>query len=230
MGESPVCAATLNLRNGALVRVRVVSALVFLGGCASYGSHLSASPTAPGNRELALSADVLVIDRGVGPQVLPNPEIGLRLGLVDDLDIGGRLNAGGFEGNARWRVLASEAFDLAVVPGLGFGFVPVTNADSGIFNANGLATVLGGVKVGSRTDLVFGMRGVATYAFPLTAFRGDASGAKMLYLPGGMIGMRMPVGKTSYVFPDVSVLRPYDSERDEWYFPTIQGGVSLQFE
>lgn len=199
-------------------------------GCATYGSHLTASPLPPGDGQLALTADALVIDRGLGPQVVPNPEVGLRRGLLDDLDIGGRVNVGGLEGNVRWRIAGSDRIDLALVPGLGFGFVPVTNADTGLFNASGLASLLFGVETSPRAELVLGARAVATYAFPATAFLGDASGAKMLYLPGATLGFRLPVGESTYLFPDASVLLPYDSESREWYFPTIQGGLSLQLE
>jgi hypothetical protein len=50
---------------------RGVSAAVALAlsGCASYGSHLGASTLPAGEDEVSLNADVLVIDRGLGPQV-----------------------------------------------------------------------------------------------------------------------------------------------------------------
>ena len=54
-------------------------------GCASYGSHLDATALPPGRTQLSLNADALVIDRGLGPQVLPNPELGYRLGVSERL-------------------------------------------------------------------------------------------------------------------------------------------------
>lgn len=185
---------------------------------------------APEGDEVTLSADALIIDRGLGPQVVPNPEVGLRLGASKSIDFGGRVNVGGFEANARFRVWESELVELTLVPGAGFGFVPVTNADTGLFNANLLGAVLCGLNVSPRSQLVFGPRTSATYAFPLTAFRGDASGAKMIYHLGGVLGVRVPVGETTYLFPDVNLLFPYDSQTQAWYFPTIQGGVALQLE
>lgn len=199
-------------------------------GCATYGSHLSATPVARGTDELSLSADALVIDRGFGPQIVPNPEVGWRHGWGDDFDVGGRANLAGVEANGRLRVLDGEWLDLAVVPGAGFGFVPATNADSGLFNLSALGALLAGVQLQQRSQLVLGPRGIVTYAFPLTAFGGDTSGAKLIYLVGGTLGVRFPVGETTWLFPDVNVLVPYDSDRKEWYFPSIQGGVALQFE
>ena len=204
---------------------------LLLGGasCASYGSHVTATPLRPGGTELSLNADALVIDRGFGPQVLPNPELGLRWGLSPNLDLGGRLNAGGVETNLRWRFLHAPGCDVALLGGTGFGFVPATNQDSGVFNANLLGAALGSLAFGEQSQGVLGLRAVATYAFPPSAFRGEASGARMLYMPGGVLGVRFPVGGATYLFPDVSVLVPYDSLRQSWGFPTIQAGIALQF-
>src|SRR5690349_9037500 len=101
---------------------RGVSAAVALAlsGCASYGSHLGASTLPAGEDEVSLNADVLVIDRGLGPQFLPAPELGYRLGVGKSLDLGGRLNAGSVELNARWRVIRSAFADVALVPATGF--------------------------------------------------------------------------------------------------------------
>jgi hypothetical protein len=205
-------------------------ALGVLVGCASYGSHLTSSPVQPGKNSVLLAADALVIDRGVGPQVLPNPELGLRFGIAPRVDVGGRMNLGSVETNARWRFLDGPAFGLALVPGLGFGFVPVTNADTGLFNAHVLGSLIAGVAIAERTELVAGARGASTYAFPLTTFRGDPAGARWLHAGGGVLGVRFPVGRATYLFPEVNVLVPYDTGPADWYFPTLQGGVALEFE
>jgi hypothetical protein len=198
-------------------------------GCVSYGSHLTAQSLAPAQRELSLNADALLIDRGVGPQVLPNPELGYRIGLTQRIDLGGRVNAGGLELNARWQLLSGKAA-LALVPAVGFGFVPVTNRDTGLFNLHTLGSALGSLRIRERWDLVLGLRSGMTYAFPLTAFRGDASGDSVTLLAGGVCGVRFPVGKATYLFPELNLLVPYETGRSEWLFPTLQGGVALAFE
>jgi hypothetical protein len=204
-------------------------ALALCTRCASYGSHLSATPVSPGSSELSLAADVLLIDRGFGPQLLPNPEVGLRLGSSEHVDIGGRVNLGSVEANARIRVLNSRRLELTLVPGVGFGFVPATNSDAGLFNVSGLGALLTGINLTARSQLVIGARGVATYAFPLTTFSGDASGARMIYSAGGVLGFRLPLGEKSYLSPELNVLVPYDTDRAEWQFPIFQAGVSYQF-
>jgi hypothetical protein len=198
-------------------------------GCASYGSHLAATPLPKGSRELSLNADGLIIDRGLGPQLLPNPEVGLRYGLLRNLDVGGRLNAGSLELDARARLVQTPAFALSVVPGVGGGFVPVTNADTGLCNANLLGSILGGFSFGSGDELTLGPRLISTYAFPLTAFQGDSTGALFIHSLGGVIGARFRVKERFWLSPELNFFMPYDTERDEWYLPTVQGGLGFQF-
>lgn len=200
-----------------------------LYGCASYGSHLSATPLASGARELSVNADALLIDRGLGPQVLPNPELGYRVGLTHDLDVGGRVNAGGFELNARVRVLGGVV-DVAAIPAFGFGFVPVTNAETGLFNAHALGSLVSSWHPAPRWNVVLGARGGLTYAFPMTAFRGVTDGSDAFYLVGGVLGLRFPIGERTYLFPDVNLLYPYDTERRSWTSPTLQGGLAIVFD
>lgn len=221
MGPRRVCRAAL-------------SGVVFVlsgaaGGCVSYGSHLAATPLAAGTRELSLNADALVIDRGLGAQVLPNPEVGYRVGLSRNVDVGGRVNAGSLELNTRVR-LHGGLLDLAVIPGLGFGFVPVTNAETGLFNAHALTSVVAGFHPAPRWDIVLGGRAALTYAFPLTAFRGVNDGDELIYLLGGVFGVRGPLGARSYIFPDINLLFPYRSRDGVWSFPTLQGGVAFAFD
>lgn len=193
----------------------------------SYGSHLSASTLPPGAGELSLNADALVVDRGLGAQALPNPELGYRRGLGRNLDAGGRLNVGSTEANLRWRFARGRA-DWTLVPALGFGFVPVTNRDTGLFNAHALTTLLGGVPLSQRSQLVLGARGALTYAFPLTAFRGRSGGDTLYWLVGGVAGYRFPLGERWFAFPELNVLYPYDGARAEWLYPTLQGGIAFQ--
>ncbi len=198
-------------------------------GCASYGSHLAATPVPQGTSELSLNADGMIIDRGLGPQLLPNPEAALRYGLLRELDVGGRLNAGSLELDGRLRLVHTKAFALSVVPGVGGGFVPVTNADTGLCNANLLASVLGGFNLGGRDELTLGPRIISTYAFPLTLFQGDATGARFVHSVGGVLGARFAVGKRFALSPELNVFMPYDTERHEWYLPAVQGGLGFQF-
>lgn len=200
-----------------------------LFGCASYGSHLVATPLPKGANEVSLNADALLVDRGFGPQILPNPEVGLRRGVAHGLDLGGRLNAGTLELDGRFRVVQTSAFALSVVPGLGAGFVPVTNNDTGLCNANLLGAVLGGFQLGQGDELVLGPRLISSYAFPATAFRGDFGDARFVHALGGTLGARFFTSDRVALSPAFNFLLPYDTRRNEWLTPAVQGGLAIQF-
>ncbi len=217
------------------LRIYALTSIVLLAsiassGCVSYGSHLGAVTLAPGKREVSVHADALLVDRGVGPQVLPNPGFAYRVGVVPNFDVGGRANLAGLELNARWRFLQHSFADLALVPALGFGFVPVTNPDTGLFDTRAMGSALASVHLSPRSELVLGARGGLAYTLPMTAFRGDPTGDDVYYLVGGVLGVRVPVGARTYLFPDVNVLFPYDTGRAEWQFPAVQGGIGFAFE
>lgn len=199
-------------------------------GCASYGAHLTATPVPEGEHEWMVAADAVLLDRGFGPQVLPNPEVGLRFGLGQDIDVGGRLNSGGLELNSVMRVVDTGTLDLALVPGVAVAFVPATNPDTGVMQASALGSLLLGLHLSPRVELVFGARAVAAYAFPLTALRGDASSSKMIYSPGASSGVRVRLSRTLSLMPEVNALVPYDSARRAWSFPSVQAGISLHIE
>lgn len=230
LAEPALRAARLRRARGNELALAALPFALLAVGCATYGSHLTATPIAPGESELTLAADGLLIDRGFGLQPLPNPDASLRWGLADGLDLGLRAHFVGLESTARVRLVRSGAFSLAAVPGLGFAFVPVTNEDTGLFNANLLGGLLAGLGLGGGDELVLGARAIATYAFPLTAFRGDASGDKMLYRVGGVVGVRVRLSDSLSLFPDLNVFAPYDSERKDWTLPILQGGVALSFD
>lgn len=201
-----------------------------MSACANYGAHLNATPVAPGKRAWHVAADAVLLDRGSGPQVLPNPHLGLRFGLGPNVDLGGRLNAGSLELDSVIRVAQTSALDLAIVPGVFAGFVPATNPDTGVMQAGAAASVLASLRLSSRLELVVGAGGRTAYAFPLTALRGDPEGSKMLYMPVGSSGVRVRLGRKLSLMPAISVSIPYDSQRREWTFPILQGGASLHFE
>jgi len=205
-------------------------ALLWAPGCASYGSHLSATPVPPGGSEVSLHADGMIVNRGLGAQALPNPEVGVRHGISRDLDVGGRLNVGSAVVDGRLRLLDTPLFDLALAPGLGGGFVPVTNSENGLCNANFLFSVLGSLRLDPRNELALGARQITTYAFPLTLFQGDTTGARFIHYVGGAVGGRLRVGERTLLSPEINIFASYDTVRHEWIVPVVQGGLAVQLQ
>jgi hypothetical protein len=211
-------------------RLRLSLALVAAPGCVSYGSHLSATPTAPGRTEYSVNADGMVLDRGFGPQVLPNPEASIRWGLARELDFGVRVNALGAEASSRIGLLHVEKYRLTTVPLIGGGFVPATNQDTELVTTTAGMVLLSGFALGSRTQLVVGLRGQARLGLNAVAVQEDFGAALWSFVPGGSLGVRFPLSERFHLFPEVVVVVPYDLESGIWKTPILQGGVGVQWD
>ena len=203
--------------------------LVALSGCVSYGSHLSATPTARGETEISANVDALVLDRGFGPQLLPNPEFSIRRGLGSDVDLGLRLNALGGEASSRIGLLELERYRLTSVPLLGGGFVPVTKKDTGLATTTAGVVLLNGIRVAPRTELVLGLRGQARLDLNAVAVQEDFGAATWRLVPGASLGVRFPLSRRLYLFPEIVVVVPYEFDGASWESPIAQGGVGLQW-
>ena len=206
----------------------VLACALGCGACATYGSHLTATPTDIGRSRLGVDIDAIYLDRGTGYQILPNPAMSYKKSLAYDLDLGLRANALGGVGNLRWRFYTSKDLSLALVPGLGFGFVAATNADTGLFQAVAATDLLLGYQFGARTTFVLGARTRAELQLPSIVFS-EPSGTKLVLLPGGTLGIRFPVGQDTYLFPEVNVFADFDTQRHQWLPPIVQGGTALEF-
>jgi hypothetical protein len=203
--------------------------LFLASGCVSYGSHLSATPTAPGQTEYSVAADGLVLDRGFGPQVLPNPEASIRFGLARELDFGLRVNALGAEASSRIGLVHAERYRLTTVPLLGGGLVTATNQDTDFVTTTAGLVLLNGFQMGSRTELVVGLRGQTRLGLNAVAVREDFAEATWSFVPGGSLGVRFPVSERFSLFPEVVVVVPYDLEEGVFASPILQGGVAVQW-
>lgn len=206
-------------------------------GCASYGSHLSATPVRPGDNQAGLHVDAILMDRGFGPQVLPNPELGFRVGYSENVDFGGRVNATGFELNSLLRLERSEALDVALSPYLGAGFVPLTNRDTGILRAPLGARLLFGWHASREVDVVLGLTGAVEAQAPLYSLGGRPEYVRFLVSPGGSLGAVFPWGTSLRIHPELNLTAPYDpsdrgyydADSDGFQKPIVQAGIAFKW-
>ncbi len=228
----------------ALLLVRWLKLLLFrscpaalLGGCASYGSHLNATPMRPGENQAGLHVDAILMDRGFGPQVLPNPELGFRVGYSENVDFGGRLNAAGFELNSLARVQRSKHLDVALSPYLGAGFVPLTNRDTGVLRVPLGMRALFGWHASDEVDVIVGLNGAVEAQAPLYVVGGHSEDLRFLLSPGCSLGSDLPWGDSLRIHPELTLTAPYDpADRGPYdggssgfQKPIVQGGIAFKW-
>ena len=205
-------------------------ALLCAPGCVSYGSHLSATPTPPGQREYSVNVDGMLVDRGFGRQVLPNPEASIRWGITRALDFGVRVNALGAEASSRIGLLQRGRYRFTIVPLLGGGFVPATNQDTGLATTTAGMVLLNGFTLGSAIDMVVGLRTQVRLDLNSVAVREDFSAANWSLVPGASVGVRFPVSQRVFLFPELVALVPRSLEGEGFQEPILQGGIGIQWE
>jgi hypothetical protein len=201
----------------------------FAAGCASYNPHLAATPTPRSTTDLAVTADALLLDRGLGPELFPVPDVSLRRGVGADWDLGGRLFALGGELSARGRVYRAGRYQLALLPLVAGGLVTRTNEDTSFFALSSGAAALNGFRLGERAELTFALRSQLELGLNAVALREDFSAARFRLLAGGSVALDAPIGERWFLSPGIVVLLPYDLDRSELGFPLLQGGLSAHF-
>lgn len=210
---------------------RWILVLALLGpGCASYSTRLSPRPIPKGETELGLSADLWLSERKTqGRAILPVAEMSLRYGLSDRVDIGGKINLLGGELNAKVALLRNDVVAIAVAPGAGLQLSAV-NSD----NLNDLLIgtfhlpVLAGVRLGDSAEVIVGGK-LLLHVPAGTGNDGGVNPGDLIFLPGGVLGLRLILSENFALFPELNIHFPYNVDLERWRTAVFQGGLGFQF-
>jgi hypothetical protein len=210
--------------------VLALTAFAAMGsGCASFGTHLSPVPTAKGKTDVEADIDVAVTRRNAKRIIYPVPELGLRYGLGERADIGGKVNLSKFGGeiNSRIALIRSESFDLGIIPGAGLALASATEKDDTFFAGIFSLPLIAGINFNEDVTLLLGGKLIAQFA--MTSSENQGGGAIILY-PGGSIGMSIKLGDAFSILPELNVLVPIDFDHTEYSQKSVfQGGLGFQF-
>jgi len=200
-----------------------------VAGCASYSPHQGASLTAFDQREYALAADAIVVDRGLGPEVLAVPEFGLSKRVSERWDAGGRVYPLGLELHARHRLYAQQGYQLTLMPLFAASQVSATNADTNFAELGAGGVVLNGFEFTPALALCLGLRSQLRLGLNAVALREDFAAANWALLNGGSLALSWRMTPRHTLLPGVLVLFPYDLERSAWDYAIVQAGLGLSW-
>ncbi|HEY6722604.1 MAG TPA: hypothetical protein VI197_01195 [Polyangiaceae bacterium] len=195
--------------------------------CASYSPHHAARLAPAGANETSVAADVLLVDRGLGPELFAIPEFALSRGLSQDWDAGGRVYPFGVELNARRRLLGYGAALVSVMPLVAVSQVSATNADTSFVDVNAGALLLNGHRLTPTLELTLGLRSQLRLGLNAVAVREDFDAARWALLAGTSVALQWRLSPHTMLVPGVVVLCPYDLDRGVWDFPIVQGGAGV---
>lgn len=195
-------------------------------GCSSYGAHLTAVPTPPGQREVTVHANAVVAGPGRDSASGPNAELGYRWGMARNIDVGVRGHGMGGEVNSRLRLVSSEGFDLTASPFVGGGLIPNHQDNAGALRFPMGMRALLGWHAPAGVDLTLGA--VATFE-PQAGLVGDDQRSQLLAAPGALLNAEVPLGETLRISLEVNAHLPYALGQGSWQSPILQGGVALKW-
>jgi hypothetical protein len=205
--------------------------LVLFGqGCASYSTRLSPRPIPKGETELGLSADLWVSERKTqGRATLPVAEMSLRYGLSERVDIGGKINLLGGELTAKVALLRNDVVAIAVAPGAGLQLSAAnTDNNNDLLIGTFHLPVLAGVRLGDSAEAIIGGK-LLLHVPAGTGTDGGVNPGDLIFLPGGVLGLRLILGDNFALFPELNVHFPYNIDLERWRRVVFQGGLGFQF-
>ena len=212
----------------------LVLAAFALAGCPSISTMATARTIPEGTYQYAVTAGYSVLSEAVvndegRPEgvTAPGLELGVRYGLTDRIELGGRIFPVGAEAGAKLQVLRApttdRGLDLAVAPSL--SVYPWSKGFAGWGNLS----IPIGFNVGGN-QLVIAPRGTA---FLITSEEGTGKA----FLGGGSMAFAVRVAGGRYtVLPEVAVLLPFSrslpTDVEAQYAlegPLFQGSIGVLF-
>jgi hypothetical protein len=178
-------------------------------GCASIGAVQTADTLGKGNLQVALEpgAQISIATRGTpGSFGYPHPDVSLRYGLSDRIDLGGRIGYSMLELQGKFLLTQPGAPGLvaSLAPTVGGLAVPAGGSNVGLLSF--ALPVLLGIKHLQGNELTFGVRLQGLLVAAGSSGHGSASvfglGA------GASVGYSLRLGERFGLIPEVAVLYP----------------------
>jgi len=208
----------------------VTALAVAAAGCTSYSTRMDATPVAPGEREVGLAVDLLVVERGRDPIALPSPELSVQRGLRPGVDLVGKLHLTGAELSTRFalRGAAGARLRLAAAGGLALGYQPVSNNTTDLVYARAIPRLIVEYQLApSGVSLIAAASPSVELTGPLTMFAGVAGAARWILRPGSTLAVELPLsGRRLWL--EITA-QPAYALGDGWLAPSFQGGAALWF-
>lgn len=216
--------------------VILVPALAFAAGCASFSTMSTARTTAKDTNQIWVAPEFvgMTYDSGTDRQSfsVPQFELGMRRGITDDFELGGKLWLLGAALEGKVQLVRSPSqdsgIDIALAPAI--GWLGLNSSDGSDFNVVTLYLNLPiGVNVPGGSQLVLTPK--AIYQRYMASGGGGSGSADLVFL-GGSVGFALKLGST-YILPEVSIMQPVvnpaTSDVIKYDGVVFQGGVGLLF-
>ncbi|HEY7724441.1 MAG TPA: hypothetical protein VH880_03855 [Anaeromyxobacteraceae bacterium] len=204
-----------------------------LAGCPSF-STMGLARTVPKDTNQIYIAPTVVgttVRTSSGGQyetlTLPQFEIGVRRGVTDGVEIGGKIWLLGGAFDAKFQ-LARGGLDVAVDPAV--SWIGFKSGSDGFNIVSVYLPILFGVNLSPGTQLVLTPKAISQFYF---ASGGSSSGSANVLFTGGSVGLAFKLGETTWILPEATVLYPVlnpgQSSSLSYDGVVFQAGVGILF-
>jgi hypothetical protein len=213
----------------------VIPAVILLAGCPSFTTMGTARTTPLGKTQLYVATGGVQLrdwrlqdsagSTGTLESVgLPQFEIGVRHGVSDTVEVGGKIWFLGAELDSKFQLLRSpgegSGIDVALAPAL--SLYPFTAEDSSGADVQAIFAwahlpLLVGVNIGGGSQLVIGPR----LSDMIVSAGGETTN---VFWAGGSLGLALKMGPTFRILPEVSIAYPVAASHG------AQATTDLRFE
>jgi hypothetical protein len=191
-----------------LNRLALIAALSGLAGCPSISTLGAARTIDRGTSQFFIAPEVTYFTLGEKPLVKPQVEFGVRYGLTDKLELGGKVWLPGIAADAKIALLRAKSpdagLDVALNPGFSYlgGFSGTRSGEgSSLHTFTLFVPLLLGLNVGGGHQLVLAPRVIDQ----LFMGSGSDGGAANIVYAGTSLGFVFKVGPSFRLMPEVSV-------------------------
>lgn len=217
------------------VFLALAALLVFGSGCFSYSTLHTAKPIPQGEvRSMsAVSYYGASVDGESGDY--PTVEGGARVGLTEDVDVGGKFYLFGVAGDVNWAFINEPDFVMSVNPYLAFMRFNVGDTDSSASWGVGLVNILAdvvntdvaSVTVGLKPGFMYGFSSVSSELVENeTDGTTTTAGSNFDPVVGGMAGVTLHLTNSFSIMPSFDVLIPVEYAGDLTLYNV---GVSINY-
>jgi hypothetical protein len=218
-------------------RLLVSIALFALAGCASFSTMQTPSTVPKGEVRLGFSAEQVRFSTGDVGVTLPQIEVGVRYGLTDDVDVGGKVYLAGAEAGLKFQFLRGP-LDVAIAPAVSYMSMGSTNSTT---NSDGVTTsssagvsliglhapLLIGVNLTDKVTIGFGPKFLYLIGSATARAGGEEnSGTEGLAFMGGFVNLPIRIGKAVWLAPEINAYKPMGESVAGLIW---QGGVAFLF-
>lgn len=204
-----------------------------LCGCPSFLVQGRARPIEPGRYQFFANVHGAGVVETTGfPAVMPGLEIGLRRGLTERLEVGGRLSLGGLGFDAKIALKKAptpdEGIDWAIDPGLAYGTngIGSVGISPGIHNIDLHLPLLIGFNFSRGRGLVIGPRVVQR----ITVMASPGAPTSYTVIGGASAGFDWPLTTNFHLFPELSLYMPLATAGRGYPFQAAtHNGLGFQF-